>query len=112
MNAKPALPHRLGKYRGVQYWRFTVAVVQSGVERDLWMHRMAIQIIAPSPAEALRAIKAEFWGRVSYPTEFVTLGPRGGVESRFIGWDSVIMGQMDRGLPDPCQLLFSSVVDR
>ena len=101
MKLKP-LPHKLlNRYRGKQFYRFYVVVSQSSIN-----HRseIVLPIIAPSATDAVNAIRDEYWGRVSYPTEFEVAGPKGGITHRFIGWESAVAGQMFATRPDATQL--------
>lgn len=66
-----------------------------------------VQIIAPSPSAACNAIKDEFVSLVEHPTEIECLGPKGGITSRFIGYEGLIWGQMcaERGDWEQMKLL-------
>lgn len=97
-------PAPLGKYRGKQYWRFTVRLSQSGVSRTFWQHDAEVQIIAPSPAAACNAIKDEFAAGMEHPTEFECLGPKGGVTHRYVGFEGLIAAQMFACRPGWTQL--------
>jgi hypothetical protein len=88
------LPHLLGTYKGKKYSRYTVHVRQSGLNRTYWERHGDLEIIARSPAEACNAIKDEIAPRVDDPTEFFCAGPKGGVTSRFVGWESLIWAKM------------------
>lgn len=98
------LPVPLGKYKGKLYSRYTVVLSQSGLSHDLWAQAMSVQVIAESPAAACRAIKAEFASKLNYPTEFECQGARGGVVSRFLGYEGLVMAQMDAVTTDWRQL--------
>jgi len=96
------LPHKLlNRYKGKQFYRFYVVVSQSSI-----YHReeIVLSIIAPSATDAVNAIRDEFWGKVTNPTEFEVAGPKGGITHRFIGWESAVAGQMWATRPDAVQL--------
>jgi hypothetical protein len=98
------LPHKLGKYKGEAYYRFTVRLTQSGLGRDFWEHQIEADIIAPSAIAACNAIRDEFAPLVEHPTEFECAGPAGGVTPRFVGYEPMIAAQMFACRPDWKQL--------
>jgi hypothetical protein len=104
MKTSLRFPTKLGKYRGTQYWRFTVRLTQSGLNRTYWEHDAEVQIIAPSPAAACNAIKDEFAAQMEHPTEFECPGPKGGIAHRFLGFEGMIAAQMFACRPDWQQL--------
>ena len=107
MNALP-LPHKLlNKYFGKQYYRFQVVLTQSGLGRTYWEHKVALPIIAATPAEACNAIKDEFAASFENPTEIECAGPKGGVTHRFVGYESLIWAKMCADNPDKDQLTFA-----
>jgi hypothetical protein len=103
---KHALPCKLGKYRGKTYSRYTVTVKQSGLSRGLWERDTQVEVVAASPAEACWAIQREIAPHLEHPTEFLCAGPKGGITSRFIGWESLVGWQMLASRPDSRQLTF------
>jgi hypothetical protein len=80
-------PHKLGKYRSKTYSRYTVYLQQSGLD---WSDQAAVQIVASSPVEACNTVRDEFTTQIHYPTEFICAGPKGGIVSRFAGWETII----------------------
>jgi hypothetical protein len=101
MNALIPLPHRLGKYKGRTYSRYTVRVTQSGIG---WQNSLDVEIVAATPADAVNAVQRELAPKVEQPTEFETVGPAGGRHSRFTGWESMVAAKMFACRPDYCQL--------
>lgn len=97
-------PRKLGRYRGRMYYRFFVRATQSGLDRDFWLHYVAVPVVAESPAAACRLIKTEIAAQVNYPTEIECLGDRGGITARFIGWDTLIGAKMEGVYSDWIQL--------
>jgi len=97
-------PIPLSKYRGKRYYKFQVRLKQYGLNLTYWEHSVLVPIIAPSAAAACNAIKDEFASLVTDPTEIETLGPKGGVTARFIGYEGLIWGQMCKPQPDHVQL--------
>jgi hypothetical protein len=97
-------PIPLSRYFGKRYYKFQVRLKQSGVHRTYWERSELVPIIAPSAAAACNAIKDEIASLVTEPTEIETLGPKGGVTARFIGYEGLIWGQMCKEQPDYKQL--------
>jgi len=88
-------PHKHAtRYRGKVVYTFHVTVRQSGVDRQYWQSQATVPVIATSAADACNLIRDEIAARVSHPTEIETQGPKGGVTSRFIGWESLIGARM------------------
>ena len=98
-------PHKhASKYRGKTVYTFHVTVRQSGVHRQYWQNQATVPVIATSPADACNLIREEIAARVTHPTEIETAGPKGGVTSRFIGWES-LMGARLFASPEQPRLL-------
>ena len=90
-----SIPHRhLSKYKGRTVYTFAVLITQSGLNRTLWEHSALVHIIAFTAADAVNAIRDSLLGKVDYPTEIETMGPKGGKLGRFIGWETMIGAQM------------------
>ena len=91
MRDRIPMPHKLGRYRGHTYWRYTVRVLQSDVG---WQQHRDVVIVAESPAAAVNAVRDEFAPHVWRPTEFETAGPAGGITHRYVGWESLVGAKM------------------
>lgn len=107
MNRYLKLPKLLGTYRGRSYSRYYVVLTQSGLDRDFWISRAAIEVVAESPSAACNLVKDEIAAKVNHPTEIECMGPKGGITSRFIGYDALIWAKMQAAQPDERQLEFS-----
>jgi len=87
-------PIPLSRYHGKRYFKFTVRVRQSGLDRQLWERAWEFPIIASSAAEACNSIRDEVAPKVNDPTEIECLGMKGGVTHRWIGYESLIAAKM------------------
>jgi hypothetical protein len=101
----PAYP--LSRYFGKRYYRFQVRVTQSGVHRTYWEFSQSVPVIASSAPEACRLIKDEIAAKVDQPTEIECAGVKGGITSRFIGYESLIWARMCAGDTENNQLVFA-----
>ena len=100
----PKLPYPLMPYFGKKYYRFNVRLKQSGLARDYWERSQTVQVIAPTPSASCNLVKDEFAPVVEHPTEIECLGPKGGITSRFIGYESLIWAKMSEERGDWKQL--------
>jgi len=101
---KHILPHKLGKYRGKTYSRYTVNLQQSGL---CWENNLQVEIVAESPAAACNALQSEFGPFLQRPTEFTTLGARGGITHRYLGWESLVGAHLWAARSNTEQLAFA-----
>jgi hypothetical protein len=99
-------PIPLSKYRGKRYFKFTVRVQQSGLDRELWKRAVEFPVISASAAEACNLIRDEVAPLVNDPTEIECLGIKGGATHRWIGYESLIAAKMFQCQPAFAQLDF------
>jgi hypothetical protein len=97
-------PIPLSRYQGKRYFKFTVHVKQSGLDRQLWERNCEFPVIAQSAAEACNLIRDEVAPLVNDPTEIECAGMKGGVTHRWIGYESLIAAKMFSCRPDFTQL--------
>lgn len=101
---KLSLPHKLGKYRGRQYYRFFVVAAQSGLDREIWSRSETLPVISHSAVEAVRLVQEEIAPLVDSPTEFKCAGPKGGVTYRYTGYEGMVWARMCRVRSNETQL--------
>ena len=89
MRPSPATPC-LSKYRGKRYFKYDVVISQEWLESDLNRIEQSVQVIAAKPDDAVNLVKDEIGWQVARPTTIATAGPKGGITSRFIGWESMV----------------------
>jgi len=87
---KLILPTPLSRYRGKRYYRFHVRLMQSGLDRTIWEHSEMVPVISDSAVKAVQLVQDECAPLLNYPAEFECLGPKGGITSRFTGYQGLI----------------------
>ena len=103
--------HKLGKHKGKTYCRYPVKVRCNEPlgNVDAWLNPKEgiFNVIAASPNDAANFIRDKF--ATIACTEIFAYGPKGGVTSRYIGWESAIGYAIFASRPATEQLTLSFI---
>lgn len=85
-----------GRYKGRLYYRVPVELVYTNTHSRT-LDRFSRRMVVIAPTAAAAADWAKDWlldQGMDEPFEVFAVGPRGGVQTRFTGWEGIIMWRM------------------